>query len=242
MLYITAPATTFCKFPLPDVDTFGGNINLAVDTPALEKSTELPILSWPTLSTLKIAIQLPADISAIAGDGPASLISAGVDCLIPISPVDLTNTRLGLPETWTGFISTTSLLARTLVAVPPPIANKSVCKVSEKVPIPPIVILLNVDIPVDALTFPSRLPVTFPVRVLMTAVALTKLSTFTLFPTVTVPVIVAPPTTWSSSEGFVIPIPSEPPIPVSVINLALLAPRCQIKSPSTAAGLLALKW
>ena len=64
-------------------------MNLAVETPAFEKSTAEPNFDIPTPNALKEAEQLPADISTNNG-ASASLRGDGEDCFNPISPVFVT--------------------------------------------------------------------------------------------------------------------------------------------------------
>ena len=65
---------------------------------------------------------------------------------------------------------------------------------------------------------PVTLPIIFPLKVPVGLISP---------PIVRSPLIVPSPITWRGEDGVVIPIPSEPPTPVSVINLVLLTPLCQ---------------
>ena len=106
---------------------------------------------------------------------------------------------------------------------------------------PATVILFNVEIPDVAFVLPARVPWTLPIRVPWT-LPITVPPTFKLAPTPKLPVKLPAPSTSNSVVGCVLPIPSEPPIPVSVLNLAEFLPLCQWKSPSMAPALFALIW
>ena len=106
---------------------------------------------------------------------------------------------------------------------------------------PATVILFKVDTPTVAFVLPARVPWTLPVSCPWT-LPIRVPETVKLFPTDKLPLNAPAPSTSNSVDGWVLPIPSEPPMPVSVINLAELIPLCQWKSPATAPPLFPLIW